>query len=103
MLAAVLSLIPRWLQFAAASLVAASLASWGFYQLGKREGRQQAAVATMEATIRAFEKRQEIDHEVDSADLVDICVELGGLPGDCEQLRRLDRSPEREQPTPTRE
>ncbi|TKT69075.1 hypothetical protein [Aquamicrobium sp. LC103] len=71
----------------------ALVASGPAYLYGKAQGRQQAAVAALEASMKAIQKREDIDHEVDRADLIDICIELGGLPERCQlELRRLDPS-----------
>ena len=86
-----------WLKIGAGALLGASVAALPVYLLGKHQGRQDAAVAALEASIKAIQKREEIDHEVDRADLIDICIELGGVRDDCrDQLRGLDPAAEAE-------
>lgn len=62
------------------------------YTIGKHDGRQQAAVARLEADVDAYVKREGIDHEVDGMDRYRICLDLGGLPDDCEQLRGVEET-----------
>lgn len=64
------------------------------YLYGKHEGRQQAAVARLEADVNAHIKREGIDHEVDGMERYRICLDLGGLHDDCEQLRRVEETTE---------
>ena len=64
------------------------------YTIGKHDGRQQAAVAALEADVDAYVKREGIDHEVDGMERYRICLDLGGLPNDCEQLRGVEEAPE---------
>lgn len=72
-----------WLKIGAGALVGALFASGPAYLYGEHHGRQQAAVAALNASLQAIQKRKDIDDEVDRADLVNICVELGGLLDDC--------------------
>ncbi|TKT69066.1 hypothetical protein [Aquamicrobium sp. LC103] len=81
-----------YLTIAAGAALGALVASGPLYLYGKSQGRQQAAVAALEASMKAISKREDIDHEVDRADLIDICVELGGLPDECQQLRRVEEA-----------
>jgi hypothetical protein len=86
-----------WLKVGATALLGALVASGPVYLLGKHQGRQEAAAAALEASLKAIQKREDIDHEVDRADLIDICVELGGVRDDCrEQLRGVDASADTE-------
>lgn len=63
------------------------------YKIGFNQGRKRYKTDTLAASIRAFNERQKIDDEVSSTDAYDICIALGGLPDDCEQLRGLVESP----------
>lgn len=84
-----------WLKIGAGALVGALIASGPVYLYAKSHGRQQAAVAALQASIQAIRTREDIDHEVDRADLIDICVELGGVRDDCtDQLRGVDATAE---------
>lgn len=86
-----------WAKIGAGALLGALVASGPAYLLGKHQGRQEAAVAALQASLDAIQKREDIDHEVDRADLIDICVELGGLRDDCrDQLRGLAATAEAE-------
>lgn len=61
--------------------------SWAY-----RSGAQSERVARLEADVDAYRKREGIDHEVDGMERYSICIDLGGLPDDCEQLRRVDEA-----------
>lgn len=56
------------------------------YVKGKVSGR----VAALADTVEAYQKREGIDHEISGWDRVRLCVELGGLRDECEQLRGLE-------------
>lgn len=76
-----------WPAFAlAAGFGAASLAfGTGFY-FGVQSGRQQQ----MADTVAAYQKRGKIDADVGSRDDYQLCLDLGGLPDQCNELRRVD-------------
>lgn len=85
-----LALIPNWLKYSIASLVAAFLLVGAGNLYGTMKERQRAAVAAAEATAKAIQKRADIDEEVINMDARRLCLELGGLQSDCEQLRGLE-------------
>jgi type II secretory pathway pseudopilin PulG len=91
-----LNLIPgvSTLKTIAIGAAVVALVSSGAYLLGKRDGRAQAALQAAQASIEAYETRKGIDHEVSGFDGYALCVDLGGLPDECEQLRRLDATTE---------
>lgn len=64
------------------------------YFTGKHDGQQQAKVARLEADVNAHIKREGIDHEVDGMERYRICLDLGGLPDDCGQLRGVGEAAE---------
>ena len=84
------ALIPTWLKYSLAALVAAFLllAAGSLYVTMKE--RQRAAVAAAEATAKAIQKRADIDEEVINMDARRLCLELGGVREQCEQLRGLE-------------
>lgn len=75
---------------AALGLLTAS--HWYAYSAGK----QSVRIEQLKADVTAYQEREGIDHEVDAADRFAICVELGGLQSDCEQLRRVEEASEGE-------
>ncbi len=83
-----------WLKIAAGAALGALIASGPLYLLGTHNGRQQAAVARLQAGVDAYVKREGIDHEVDGMERYRICLDLGGLPNDCEQLRGVEETTE---------
>lgn len=85
-----LAIIPGWLKMAAVCLAGALLVAWGSYTLGKAEGRQQAAVAALEASVKVLRERNEIDDKVSAADATALCADLGLSDDDeAECVRRL--------------
>lgn len=62
------------------------------YLKGRSDGRQAERVAFLKAAVQAYTKREGIDHEVDAMDRYRICLDLGGLPGQCAQLRGLEET-----------
>ena len=72
------ALIPNWLKYAIAALVAAFLLVGAGNLYGTMKERQRAAVAAAEATAKAIQKRADIDEEVINMDAVALCKRLGG-------------------------
>ncbi|QMV25596.1 hypothetical protein GRI33_01035 [Brucella sp. BO3] len=84
------SLIPNWLKYSLAALVAAFLLAAGGYAYGTIKERQRAALAAAEATARAIQKRAGVNEKIIGMDSYRLCLELGGLQSDCEQLRGME-------------
>ncbi|MDH0126974.1 hypothetical protein N7376_23675 [Brucella intermedia GD04153] len=85
-----IALIPNWLKFSFAALVAAFLLVGGGYFYGKAKARHEAALAAAEATAKAIQKRAVIDEKISNMDAYKLCLDLGGLQSDCKQLRGLE-------------
>lgn len=81
---------------ALAGLAMAGAIVGGAYMLGKHEGRQQGRVDHLADTAAAYAKRQEIENAVADLDAVGLCLDRGGLPDQCDQLRGLDAAPKGE-------
>lgn len=84
------ALIPSWLKYSLAALVAALLLLTAGYTAGTIKERQRAALAAAEATAKAIQKRANIDEKIIGMDAVALCNELGGLPEQCNELRGLE-------------
>jgi hypothetical protein len=78
-----LAFIPSWLRWALVGLAGACALFQGAYTIGKHEGRQQAAVAALEAINKAYKDRNDENASVEALDPVSLCVELGGMLSDC--------------------
>ena len=87
---AIWSLIPNWLKIVAAAVLAAFLCLAAGYVAGTIKERQRSALAAAEATAKAIQKRADIDEEVINMDARRLCLELGGLREQCDQLRGLE-------------
>lgn len=79
-----------WLwRLGAAVAVAAALLAAG-YAKGRSDGR----VAALKDTVAAYQKRGDIDATVRNMDSVRLCIELGGLRDECDELRGMDAAAE---------
>lgn len=61
----------------------------GLYTLGRHDQKSQMALNAAKATVSAIQKRADINGKVQNLDAVALCIELGGLQSDCDQLRGL--------------
>lgn len=83
-----------WLKIGAGAVLGAALAWAPAYYLGKHDGKTAAAVERLQADVDAYVKREGIDHEVDGMERYRICLDLGGLPDDCQRLRGMEEAAE---------
>lgn len=87
---AIWSIIPDTLKkFIAAALVVFLCLAAG-YVAGANKERQRSALAAAEATAKAIQKRADIDERIINMDAHSLCLELGGVPEQCNQLRGLE-------------
>ncbi|WP_010660186.1 hypothetical protein [Brucella anthropi] len=84
------ALIPSWLKYSLAAVLAAFLLLACGYAAGTIKERQRAAVAAAEATAKAIQKRAKIDEKIIGMDAVALCLELGGVPEQCNELRGME-------------
>lgn len=74
--------------------VAASLMGLSWLH-GHQRGAASERQAILQRAVEAYQSREEIDNEVGRADLIDICIALGGVRDDCaSELRRLEAAAE---------
>lgn len=69
--------------------LAASIAFSGAFMLGAHNERTKANLKLNETIIKAVRGRVGIDAKINNMDGITLCLELGGVPEQCEQLRRL--------------
>lgn len=67
----------NWLQIGAGAALGALVVLAPAYLYGKREGRQEAAVSALEATVKALHDRDEINAAISTAGAVDLCRDFG--------------------------
>lgn len=72
--------------------VAALVVTGALYGAGYIQGRSAGRVDALKDTVAAYQKREGIDHEVSGMDAVALCIELGGLRDECEQLRGVEEN-----------
>lgn len=68
------------------------LAATAIIGLIYRAGYEANETDQLKDTVKAHETSDRISTEVDAMGLVTRCLELGGLPDKCDELRRLDEA-----------
>ncbi|MCF7646039.1 hypothetical protein KQ944_12770 [Bacillus subtilis] len=71
------------------AIIGGAVSGLFFYALGVHDGKQQAALKAAQAVTQAIQNRVGINERIDNMDSIALCIELGGLRDQCEQLRRL--------------
>ena len=71
---------------------AAALLAVALFGAGYVKGRTDGRVAQLQDTVDAFEKRKTIDRDVQDMRPRALCIELGGVPDQCDQLRGVDQA-----------
>lgn len=64
----------------------------GIFGAGYVKGRADGRIEQLSDSVAAYEKRGEIDNEVGNLDRRGICIRLGGVRDDCEQLRGMAKA-----------
>ena len=63
------------------------------YLYGRHSGKTEIRNKILEDTLEAVERRKEIDQNVENISPYDLCVRVGGLPEQCDELRGVDETP----------
>lgn len=77
------------LQHIVGAAIGGAISGLFFYALGQHDGKQDAALKAAQAVTQAIQSRAGINETIDNLDSVALCVELGGVRDQCEQLRGL--------------
>ena len=77
------------LQHITGAVIGGAVSGLFFYALGQHDGKQDAALKAAQAVTQAIQNRAGINETINDMDSVVLCVELGGLRDQCEQLRGL--------------
>ena len=77
------------LQHIIGAVIGGAVSGLFFYALGQHDGKQDAALKAAQAVTQAIQNRAGINETIDNMDSIALCVELGGLREQCEQLRWL--------------
>ena len=72
----------RYVLIAVAIAVVAGGAYWKGLQAGKVQG--------LKDTVQAYKNREQVDENINRLGAYDLCIELGGLPEQCAELRGVD-------------
>lgn len=65
----------------------------GTYAYGHHVGYSEGKVEQLKASVEAYKTRDKVDEEVSGLNSVQLCIELGGLRDDCNQLRGVEETP----------
>lgn len=80
--------VKLWLYLAAVVAVL-FFVTWS-YTYTYNEGKKAERIEQLKADVEAYKKREGIENEVHDMDNSRICIELGGLPDECNELRRME-------------
>lgn len=75
-----------WLYRLGAAAAVVAMVFAGGYAKGRSDGR----AAVLRDTVKAYQKRGDVDAKVRDMDAVALCGELGGLPDECAGLRGVE-------------
>lgn len=70
-------------------LAAICILSLGLASLCYLKGRSDGRIELLDKTVKAYERRSKIDNDVQDLSRFDLCISLGGMPGECAQLRGM--------------
>lgn len=73
----------------------------GTYAYGHYVGYSEGKVEQLKASVEAYKTRDKVDEEVSGLNSVQLCIELGGLRDDCNQLRGVEETTGGKQPGST--
>ena len=71
------------------AVIGGAISGLFFYALGQHDGKQDTALKAAQAMTQAIQNRAGINETIDNMDSVALCIELGGVRDQCEQLRGL--------------
>ena len=77
------------LQHITGAVIGGAVSGLFFYALGQHDGKQGAALKAAQAVTQAIQNRAGINETIDNLDSAALCIELGGVRDQCEQLRGL--------------
>lgn len=66
----------------------------GLFGAGYWKGHSDGRVEQLKDSVEAYEKRGDIDDEVGGLDRRGLCLRLGGVPEQCDELRRMAEASE---------
>lgn len=82
-------ILANWRGILAGLVLAGAVA----FPVGYFKGRSDGRVSQLSDSIKAYQTREGINHDTAVLDAYNRCLELGGLPLDCQQLRGLGKAP----------
>lgn len=72
-----LKLLPEWLKIGGGAVFGALLVSYPAILVGRHEGRQQAATAALETSVRVLRERNQINDQVSASNAAALCSSYG--------------------------
>lgn len=89
----VFALVPSWLKFLVAALIAVCIIASGSYLIGSNDERQRSKAEQLQSDIKSERERTQDDAKLRSLSNYDFCVlslRRRGLPvTECHELRRF--------------
>ena len=65
---------------------------FGLIGFGYWKGRSDGKIEQLKDSVQAYERREKIDADVQDDTPFELCLSLGGLRDQCDELRRLDQA-----------
>lgn len=73
-------------------LVAVAVFAFGLTMAGYMKGRSDGKIEQLKGSVEAYQERGDIDNETRNLGDYDLCLRVGGLPDQCDELRRLEQA-----------
>ena len=64
----------------------------GLIGLGYVKGRSDGKIEQLKGSVEAYQERGDIDNETRNLGDYDLCLRVGGLPDQCDELRGLEQT-----------
>lgn len=69
-----------------------AIIAFGLTYVGYQKGRYDGRIEQLKGSVEAYQERGDIDNETRNLGDYDLCLRVGGLPDQCDELRRLDQA-----------
>lgn len=73
-----------------------AIIAFGLTYVGYQKGRYDGRIEQLKDSVEAYQERGRIDNETRDLGAYDLCIRIGGVQSDCEQLRGVVEAPEAE-------
>lgn len=73
-------------------LAAVAVFAFGLTVAGYMKGRSDGKIEQLKGSVEAYQERGDIDNETRNLGDYGLCLRVGGLPDQCNELRGLDQA-----------